>query len=488
MRFNWRSQFATIFGAAMEASWLSPVLLFFSATLGGSGVAMAGWRLFLLLYLTRSAALYLAGAELDLGRSRTLLVYLAAASLLLALKVQNYAAYSWLSGGWLQRLAGDISDAAPALAGIVLTVATVIYAWQRGLQLARSGQHPSAFFQQFQIGLFAVVACTFIASRVGYGVSFVPWLFWFFFWGLLAVAVTRLQDIARNRRSEVESYWLPILIAVIALVLLGGGLTALAYAHEMIAAMRLLLDPLLKILDLLYQALIMIVTIVLLPFAYLLQAIMAWIMSQQRKPEETVIQPETPFDELVKQMQGGGVHVPPQLTLVLKWLLIIAIAAVILKLLQGMLRRLRVVEDQGVEEIHESVWSPAELWAALRALWLRLLNALGIGRQKPVTHALAPATAQERAALSVRQVYQRLLAMAAGLDHPRPPNRTPYEFLGDLNSLLPASQADLQAMTDAYVRARYGVDVTGTDDVDLVQQAWQRVKQEGARVKTEMAR
>jgi hypothetical protein len=488
MTFNWRSQFATIFGAAMEAAWLSPLLLFFSATLGGSSVVMVGWRLFLLLFLTRSAAFYLAGAELDPGRSRTLLLYLAAASFLLALKIQNYAGYSWLSAGWLQALAGDVIEATPALAEIVLTIACVVYAWWRGLRLAQSGQHPSAFFSQFQIGLFAVVAATFIASRVGYGVSFVPWLFWFFCWGLLAVAVTRLQDIARNRRSEVESYWLPILIAVIALVLLGGGLTALAYAHELIAALRLLLDPLLQVLDLLYQGIILLVTLLILPFAYLLQAIMTWIVSQQRRQDETIIQPQAPFDDLLKQMQRGGVHVPPQFTLVLKVLLVIAIVVIVLKLLQGMLNRMRALEDEGVAEIHESVWSPAELWAALRSLWLRLLNALGIGRQQVVAHVVAPVTAQERAALSVRQVYQRLLAMAAALGHPRPPNRTPYEFLGDLISLLPSSQADLHAITDAYVRARYGVDVTGASDVDLVQQAWQRVKDEGVRVKAEMAR
>ena len=302
------------------------------------------------------------------------------------------------------------------------------------------------------------------------------------------MAVTRLEEIARNRSSAGEPYWLPILFGVIVLVLLGGGIVSLAYSHELIAALGAILQPVARAFELLYGAFVTIVTILLLPFAYIMQYIIAFLMSFAN-PDQTPIRVQSnPFEQLPEQMRRNAVALPLPLAQALRWILVILILVALFKLLERMLRRRRVVAENGVEEIHESVWSRADLWASLRALWRRILTALGIGRQKVAAHPFAPTTPQERAAYSVRQIYQRLLEMAARLGRPRPVTRTPYEFLGDLTMLLPASQADLQAITDAYVRARYGSASTAETDVETAQQAWQRLKQEGVRVKAEMAR
>ena len=161
----------------MEAAWLSPLLPLFTYTVAQSAAVIVGLPLFALLYLARFAARYLNEAELDLGRSRLLLAYLAAGSLLVAVKAQNYAAFSWLSADWLRRLASDISTASPAAAPRAVTVATVAYAWWRGLRVSSQGQHPTVFFQQFQFGLLAVAASAFLGGRVGYSTSVVPWIF-----------------------------------------------------------------------------------------------------------------------------------------------------------------------------------------------------------------------------------------------------------------------------------------------------------------------
>jgi hypothetical protein len=121
------------------------------------------------------------------------------------------------------------------------------------------------------------------------------------------------------------------------------------------------------------------------------------------------------------------------------------------------------------------------MWAGLRALWQRLLLAVK-GRRPLGTRPAGRLLGDEyRASLSIRQIYGRLLQMAARLGRPRSPERTPYEYLGELKELLPVCVDDLSAITEAYVCARYGAAAADIQTLDAVEQAWQRVRQEGMR-------
>ena len=489
MKVTVRSELVHILMAAMEAAWLSPVLLAISFVIAEPDQVMLGFSLWLLLYVSRFVTRRMVGAQLDLGRSRLLLLYLVAVSMVIALKVQNYPNLSWLSTEWLRQLASDGFHLGPALGPVVLSVATVAYAWWRALQVAQERPHPAYLFRQFQVGLAALVGSTFLASRAGYAGQFLPWVFWFFFWGLLAIAVGRREDIARNRRASVETYWLPILLAVTGLVVVVGGVVSALYSRQILDTLLLLLQPVGQAFDLLLYVIAIPIGFLIELLLILLRPLLGPLLAElMRRMGRIQVQPAgNPLDELLKQQQRQTLHVPEPLVAVLKIALITLILLGVFLLLARSLRRWRADDEGDVEETHESVWSRAELWAALRALWRRLLNALGIGRQKVRSLAPAPATDEERAAHTVRQIYQRLMEMAAGLGRPRPPSSTPYEYLGNLVAVLPISRSDLAAITDAYVRARYG-DAAEREDVEAVQLAWQRVKEEGAAVKAALAK
>jgi hypothetical protein len=482
MKLTWRSEIVQIVTAAMEAAWLSPVLLVFSYGLGASSAGVVGLPLFLLLFATRLTGRYLVESRLDLGRSRMLLVYLAAASLAIAVKIQVYPSFSWLSTAWLSQFAGDLLSLGPAAGPIILTIGTVIYAWWRSVQPAVVRPQSFYLFRQFQVGLLLVLISAFLADRSGLGATFVPWIFWLFFWGLLSIAVTRLEDIARRRRTPVESYWLPIVAAATLLILVVGGAISLAYSHEMSVAVHVLLQVLGRLYDL-------VVTIVFIPLqwlfaflAFLFRPLWRWLLAQmQQNPQqqqEPIQAPANPLDELQKQ----AAHLPGPLADVLKLAVVVLVAVLLFFLLARSLRRRFAREEGGEDEEHESVWSAAEFWAGLRRLWRRLLYALGIGREKATLRPIAPLVEENRAASSIRQIYQYLLDLAAGLGHPRAVAITPYEYLPSLAVLLPANHADLQAITDAYVRARYGA-LGDAHDLEATQAAWQRVKEEAARLK-----
>lgn len=479
VRSNWRSELVHIFIAAMEAAWLSPVLLAIGYTLAEPHVVMAGLSLFVCTYAIRLAARFIAGSALDVGRSRLLLVYGFAAAVLLALKVQNYPAASWLNLGWLGQAARDVTNLTPALGSVALTVGSVAYTWLRALRIAAVRPSPQLIFRQFQYGLLAVIITTFLAGRIGLAGEFAPYIFWFFFWGLMAVAATRLEDIARNRRTALEGYWLPIVFAVAVLVIVGGGILSAIYSQELVAGIWALLQPVGQ----LFEFLLFLIAV---PLGYLIEwllvllrpilaPLLARLLNMLQLP-----QPQgNPIDQLLEEQRKQPSHLPPGLQEALKWIVIFLIIAWVVMVLARSLRRRQRADEEGVDEVRESVWAGADLWGALRRLWARLL-----GRLRPAPTPASPGpppglSEQEyRALLTVRQIYSRLLELAASLGRPRPAYATPYEFLGDLRLLLPASGDDLAAITGAYVFARYGTAISDEGLAEL-QAAWQRVRKGG---------
>lgn len=487
-RVHWRSEVTHIAGAAMEAAWLSAVLSVLSASFGGHGRALAGIGLFALLYASRAAVRYLADARLELGHSRTLLAYLVAGSLLLVLKIQNYPAMPLVSAGWLRQLVADLTALAGASVAPILTILTVAYAWHRALRVSAEGASLPALMRQFEIGLIAMLVVGFLAERAGVAVSITLWLFWFFFWGLLAIAACRLQDIARSRQASVESYWLPIVLSVTLLVLLGGGIVSLLYSEDALTAVQHALAPLARLLGFLYDAAVTAVLLLVLPLAYLVDFLTRLLLATLgNRNEQQSMEPVAGLDEMFTGMQRQAAGLPPALQEILRWALAVAVLAALVWFLSSRLRRRYAVADDAIEEVRESVWSLAELLAGLRALWQRLLRRLFDAAQPATPRVAAPATAEERTAQTIRQIYRRMLALAAGLGCPRQPSCTPLEFLPGIEGLLPAAAADLRLLTDAYLRARYGLGGSGADDLEAAQQSWQRVRTAAAALRRERA-
>ncbi len=79
-------------------------------------------------------------------------------------------------------------------------------------------------------------------------------------------------------------------------------------------------------------------------------------------------------------------------------------------------------------------------------------------------------------ALSVRHIYANLLRLAAHRGHKRPPAQTPYEFQVVLNAVLSGHEADIQTITQAYVRAHYGQVPDSRAELNRIREAWRRIR------------
>jgi hypothetical protein len=77
----------------------------------------------------------------------------------------------------------------------------------------------------------------------------------------------------------------------------------------------------------------------------------------------------------------------------------------------------------------------------------------------------------------VRKTYRQLSAWAAKKGHARNRGQTPYEYLPGLVAWLPERGGDLAFITEAYVRARYGLSAPTESGLEELRQSWQRVRQ-----------
>jgi len=474
MRAVWRDELLYLLLACMEVAWFWPLLAAL-ASLSGLSEAVPSVAGFLALLLL---ALYLARLvlswRLELTRSRVLVGYLAAISFLIVLKLQLYGQYGWLDLAWLGKALGDLLNW--GITPTLFVIAIVAYVWWRGLRLGQGRPTMSAVYYRFQAGLVGLIATLFLLSQADTRMDISPFIFGYFFCGLLAVAVVRLETMATGeKRTSLGGYWLSVFLVVTITVLGLGGLAAALFSYNTFQAV---IAAFLKILVPIYELLARII----LAIAYVLFMIIYFFLSWLLPGSPTATPPPTPaptpdfLTEWQKQ-EAKLLNLPPALLTFLKAVVVIAILALILFLLMRTLRRRRVLGAGGVEEIRESIWSSAEFLRGLRRLWQRLLDRL-FGRRpvaRPSYLSLLEKGEAYRASLSIRQIYARLLAWAAQHGLPRRPEETPYEYLTDLRRALPEAAPELRTITEAYVQVRYGDLPASADELAAVRESWERV-------------
>jgi len=86
---------------------------------------------------------------------------------------------------------------------------------------------------------------------------------------------------------------------------------------------------------------------------------------------------------------------------------------------------------------------------------------------------------QFAAAARIRQIYTELIRLAADSGRPRDPAQTPLEFAEVLHEDWPAAAPDLDRITRAYLKIRYGGFPEHAEEVRAVEDAWRSVRTAG---------
>ena len=80
------------------------------------------------------------------------------------------------------------------------------------------------------------------------------------------------------------------------------------------------------------------------------------------------------------------------------------------------------------------------------------------------------------AAFRIRLVYAKLMALSSRQGTTRPRSTTPREFLSTLQEVFPQNQDDLETITNAYLRVRYGELPETQQEIESVEGAWDRIR------------
>ncbi len=327
---------------------------------------------------------------------------------------------------------------------LVVTLA-VLYAWRRGIIASvRDPLDPAATAHAFRLGIlaFAIHALVYREEHAQFLLEALPVYFEAALAGIGLARADRLSAARGGGRSPFRSRWIAALLAVTAAttglgVLLGSALRA--------QAMRCAAGAVGEALQRAAEALLVLFGPVAIAIGAIIEALFRLI--REKLGVELQLPDLTP-------PQAPPLAPPPEPLLTPAWLAaygpalrIAGTLAVLLVIALAALRTARRGPTPGREPPADEAESlPGDdVRDVLRGVADQLLGRGGRRLRRRFLSAQA-----------IRRLYQGLLVLAEKRGAVRGPSETPFEFLGDLIRVFPNHDRELHALTDAYVKVRYG--------------------------------
>ncbi len=358
-----------------------------------------------------------------------------------------------------------------ALRSEAITTVLILIFWRRGLTLARHWVGPRVVQRDLRVGLIALLILGFVAADLDSPLPYVE-VFILLLAALMSMGAARLSSLSyiRGGRSiPFDSRWfLAVSAGALGLLAITGGLASIGAEPLAQSAGRLI--------SIVGSALGVLLLFLLLPVIMLITDLFSRLID--RLIPNTVELPELlPTDEFSQMMEGLSEDIAPVSYAggLLDTIQIILIAVVILIFIVVVYFSLRSTRAGRIWRNLEE----GERETVLGSLPDYLRSILDRARRSSdLLDRLNPA-AKVIAAARIRQIYRRLLRLSARLGVERQQAETPLEFLSDLPVIFPDSQDQLEKITRAYLRVRYGEYPESRQEVDRVEQAWRDIRKRG---------
>lgn len=217
---------------------------------------------------------------------------------------------------------------------------------------------------------------------------------------------------------------------------------------------------------------------ILLAFSYVVFTLLTpvfWLLRLtmgKNAPKQPQAQQQS--DQLKQFGQNAHSSLPPFVTTTLEIIAIVAIVAIVAFVFWLILRTLRRYwadrAEEGVDEIHESLWSTDLARNQLRAF----LSGLGVrdtrqGRQHPFDLDADP--------VDVRNAYRHLLVLAEQEGHGRKLYESASDYLTRMRAIWSRAGDPLDDLTLRYLSARYAEE-SSQQDIDSARRDWRQIRQE----------
>lgn len=445
-RRGWVHEAALVAILLMETSWLVPwfrsltpalrthsTWMTSAAFLGLALIAMVTARAARALALRPPVrrALLLAGLLVSISAALRLFLFWGAAVGTIGLLAQSVGTFS----GVLELLPNEL-----------IVILAVLFVWRRGVVAAgRDPCEPASAAHEFRLGILAFAAHS-LVYRLEQAALMLEVLPVYFLAALAAVGLSRADRLASSRGSARPPFTLQWIAALVLLsgltVALGLWAGAALRAPSVASALEKAAAFLVKGADVLLVILAPFVIVLAEAGRALSDLLHRLLGTSLRFPEF----PELPEAPMLPPVEPG---VTPAWLQAYGPLLRIAGTLVVLVLLALAAirtgRRRSGSAAEGLEEQVDALEGRLGIGDAVRGFVGTLL---GRGRRVLRRRLLA--------ARAVRRLYARLLHLAEAHGVQRDPAKTPLEFQADLLGLFADRPTEVKALTQAYVRVRYG--------------------------------
>jgi len=475
MRFDWTRPVIALSTAAMEASWIYLLLFVLTSLPNLSKSALHPLAVFGLLAgsLLYTALLDFLGLQ---GRFyRGIFITLAVVASIWLSKggiTGHYGLFNRSSWQSLLGILGDLNDP-QFLRTVAALVASLLLCW-RGTALHQSEMEAPA--RSFRLGIvvacFSMVLATFKLDIQEAGPNLIRAIVSFFFFGLLAVAVTQLRRGRGNARQRPGVHWFLILLPTIGLVLAIGILIASLFSPELGGLITAAWNRLV-------QGAVWLISPIAVA-GYVIAQLLAGLFHAPQPGVPVPTPPPTPTTPGPSPEEGPmrlpGVISSPGWGAAVTGVVVALILAGVVYLIWLFLSRARSGDE--VLEERESLWSWEQLSLNLQD-WLARFR-----RQAGPQQGLRALLGRLRGApttVAIRRMYIHLLLLALDRGLERKEGQTPREYLQDLRQGIPECATEEGVLTEAYVRARYDPWPASPDLVREAEDAWEKISQQQSR-------
>jgi uncharacterized membrane protein (UPF0136 family) len=464
-RARWRKELLYLILAMMENCWFYAWVTFLLARGLSRSLPFAATLSMLLLpmYLTR----LLHSRETPLWVQRGLTPLLAVLSSLLILRFHIYSGYRASDLSWLGSFLWEVSIVMQRIPPALVLFCAGLYLWLRGIALAQRDLGIESLGFSFRLGIIAFF-WLFLIQIVTGGEAAVQLVFAYFFLGLIAVGLARIESVSQSHlgiRSPFGASWLGILAGSTL------GVSALSIAATVLFSLRNIaaafetVGPVVALLGRLASPLGVAVAWVLELLINFLIRIFSRLFSEQSQ-EPTAL---TRIAEGLQQFQQaqpvqGALRIILQ---IIKWsflgmAFLGALAIVAFSI--SRIRRALDEESHAQQAVWESGRTAEDQPGATQSRWQRL--------REELQARLARLRGEDYSLASIRQIYASLVRLATACGFPRREAETPYEYTSTLHQAFAGCDEQVQLITEAYVRVHYGERSFPTAYVQRIREAW----------------
>lgn len=378
-------------------------------------------------------------------------------------------------GSWIaliNRYLEGFADISFLLRPEFLTTLLIFLLWRRSLNASRQWIGPVVVGREMRIGMVMFLVLGFLGSRTN---GFLPGVetVLFLFISLITMGSARISSLSYLRGGRgipFERNW------AVGVVLIAGGLMIGAFLLGSLGGgpVATLLDAFLSFT---YNLFLRFILVLLSPIVYVIAQIAVWVMGRfeflvnpdlnlevMSLQEDLQLELEQRAEEVVASSSSNDLAIILRLVAITLGIIVLSLLLVHTARQMRLRRQAMAGEDQDRDSLISML--PQALADVFRRGAEELAERLR--RLSPRRRILA--------AERIRRIYADLMLLSERLGSPRPKAYTPYEYLKQLNHQFPGSGEDLDLITQAYVRIRYGQLPESSKEVQDIEEAWARLQ------------